>query len=576
MHPHIAAFVCILRGPLRGPVAQFTTTVAAQAPEDRMTGQSKCSAAATFLCPEAWCLEQIGRLTDADRANLLEVVAIVFGNEGKPFKLATMCSGTEVPTLWFHAFLRAALSLLRSVDISHEYANPTRTLVHEFARECEKTKQDWIMQNFDVPLLFENIEHLARGRAWCVRHRAIKDVPATDGVVASTSCKDLSPQKSDGKGEVLSSGEGCSSLTLRSLLAYCKKLRPMWACGENVLNLLGGSTGTCVDANSNFGYFKSEWRAIGYVIFHLVTNPVRFSVPNRRHRVYWWVFRCNCVVIWFCHSDHELVMRHISAVCVHLEELSNERDTLLDVDDFRLSSDTEPVPDRYLAGNEWNLPDTDTLERAKLPEVHRSYCADQSIEWPARTSAFSIHPELLAVVYPAIAVLPIREKDLSQVVDAKYCARDPGSGITADGKRIFIDGSQALNRHAVAFDMTPCILPGSKMIDRSNCRIMSGVHLLRLMGVLPTADHSIQYDVVKPRVQSDLAGNACNGWSFGLALIVIFSTSKVNPTHRIKRKRSRTFSFSLEPDTSQEVAACPLSKRHSPASGLGALLTLLY
>ena len=62
------------------------------------------------------------------------------------FWLATMCSGTGVPTLWFTSFIRAALSLLRNVDVDHVHANPLRSLIHEFSCEMDRQKQLWIQK----------------------------------------------------------------------------------------------------------------------------------------------------------------------------------------------------------------------------------------------------------------------------------------------------------------------------------------------------------------------------------------------------------------------------------------------
>ena len=129
-----------------------------------MTGQSREASAAQHLNPERWFLTQFSHLSSTDRSNLLDVVACLFG-EGRIFRLATMCSGTEVPTLWFTSFIRAALSLLRNVDVDHVHANPLRSLVHEFSCEMGRQKQLWIQKTNDCKFLFRNVEDLCRHKA---------------------------------------------------------------------------------------------------------------------------------------------------------------------------------------------------------------------------------------------------------------------------------------------------------------------------------------------------------------------------------------------------------------------------
>ena len=256
----------------------------------------------------------------------------------------------------------------------------------------------------------------------------------------------------------------------------------------------------------------------------------------------------------------------------------------LAVDDFRLPDDTGSIGCRYSAGCDWAVVGSDELEKVKWASGHLEFCGLKGIEWPVRLSAYALPQPVLETAFYAISILPSREQDCCQVLDVMYCQHDIGCGKTIDGKCIFIDSSQALPRQAVGFDFVPCILPGSKVVDLAQCRILSGSHVLRLQGVLDTIDCKVRYGCTSERVQSDLAGNACAGWSFGSALISSFGSVKVHtaPMRRTPGKSVPPERLALtvcDNGRRDKRIACaeerPIKRhQHDDNSGLGILLNI--
>ena len=415
-------------------------------------------------------------------------------------------------------------------------------------------------------------------------------VPSCDGIAGGTSCVDLSSQKNNCKDGVLKSSEGSSSETFFGLLAFCKRHRPRVVFGENVWNLvsIGDSSGT-----SNWNDMKEKFMTIGYLLVYIRSDTIWIGLPHRRRRVYYFGFPLNGQ--WYLILEARLAQDAMHTFSKLLEEEGHE---LLGVDLFRVESDTQSVPDRFLAAKDWYGPEQ---EEAKLPVVHASFCADSNIAWPVADSvqtekftikgnvvsnmmlkhirpisyddkylvlvdiisyllAYSQSRDVLEVAFPPIAVLPWRELDLSQITDHLLTTPETrGSGLSK-GRKVYLDSSQAADRKPWCCGHLSCILPGSKMIDLAAPRILSSSHLLRLQGVLPSLDFKLDYDCVSERTGADMAGNAMSGHCFGNAVITLFTNSRFKPRTRISGKRAR-------PGAAPDVV-------HDASSGLGVLFNL--
>jgi site-specific DNA-cytosine methylase len=105
--------------------------------------------------------------------------------EGRPLKIATMCSGTESPVL--------ALDMItKSIQ---DFVDSTIQVEHVFSCEIEPFKQAYIERNFQPPLLFRDIRELGNDQAYTA-YGSLAKVPNTPGcvdiLVAGTSCVDYS------------------------------------------------------------------------------------------------------------------------------------------------------------------------------------------------------------------------------------------------------------------------------------------------------------------------------------------------------------------------------------------------
>ncbi|KAI8849690.1 hypothetical protein BC829DRAFT_416581 [Chytridium lagenaria] len=169
-------------------------------------------------------LEPINKLTDMFddmvKRNPSFVEAVKKLN-GRPLRVATMCSGTESPLLALQLISRALKNRF----------NVNFAVDHVFSCEIEPFKQAYIERNFSPPLLFRDVRELG-GEEATTAYGAKMPVPGEiDMLIAGTSCVDYSnlnnqKQTLDAKGE---SGE-----TFRGMLRWVEKHRPPLVVLENV------------------------------------------------------------------------------------------------------------------------------------------------------------------------------------------------------------------------------------------------------------------------------------------------------------------------------------------------------
>ena len=81
-------------------------------------------------------------------------------------------------------------------------------------------------------------------------------------------------------------------------------------------------------------------------------------------------------------------------------------------------------------------------------------------------------------------------------------------------------------------------------------------------------DYNLDLSSFSDKLLADMAGNACNGVSFGKAIVAAFATSATAPRTRIRRMFKAA-------DDIEETLATRVAKRYKPSTGLGALLALV-
>ncbi|KAK6359728.1 hypothetical protein TWF696_000868 [Orbilia brochopaga] len=179
---------------------------------------------------------------------------------GRPLRVATMCSGTESPLL----ALGLITTHLKSVF------GAEMTIEHVFSCEIEPWKQAYIERNFQPPILFRDVCELGEDFA-TTAYGARVEVPGNcDLLVAGTSCVDYSSLNNFGKG--LNDG-GESGRTFWGMFRWVKKHRPKIVILENV-------------CKAPWGQVVTEFEDIGYAAGHTRFDTKNYYIPHTRQRGY--------------------------------------------------------------------------------------------------------------------------------------------------------------------------------------------------------------------------------------------------------------------------------------------------
>ena len=374
-------------------------------------------------------------------------------------------------------------------------------------------------------------------------------------VIAGASCKDLSSCKAQAKAGVLCSGEGTSSLTMNGLLAYCAVHFPWLISLENVWNIIH-----C----GNFVWVRARFRRIGYQLFFCEQNPLGYRIPTSRHRAYFWGFLIKGSE-WFVIQEAGLLQGYIHDFICRLK--APEDAGLLHVCDFLTGVPEWDQCDRDAVGQDSNV------DCPKWPPQHAAFVQEHGLgSWPIMSSAYRLPEATMFAAFPTLARLPLRELDWAVSVDKLLCELS-GSG-QHNGKDVFGDLSQALQRGSFKVGHLPCILPGGKLLDFARASILSGTHRLRLQGIVDTVDYKLDYSVVSDNIKCDLSGNAMSGWCFATSLLVQMATSHTRPSRICKKLSFPVWQHVVQQDQQDEVVALSRAKRHKPDSGLGLLLSI--
>ena len=304
---------------------------------------------------------------------------------------------------------------------------------------------------------------------------------------------------------------------------------------------------------SNFFRARSQFRALGYTVFWATSDPSEHGVPQRRTRLYYWMFFSGGCA-WFVYAEHSVVQVAIAALFK-----PHDGGPLFEVQDFALPD--MAASQRYVATSF-----ADVKDMAKWPEQHSTFAHQYGVNYPVTDGAYNLAPSVLAAVFPHVSFLPDRELDMLKTMDKIHC-KPSGSGRDASGRKLFLNLSQAMVREPLTAGLLGCITPGAKFMDLEAGEILHGSTLMRLQLIVDSIDFQLDLGCVPERMLCDLSGNACSGLSFGLAVVAAFCTSGTAPRFRISRMRRAANDPEVQL-VEQE------SKRHTADSALGALLSL--
>ncbi|KAJ3185877.1 hypothetical protein HK101_009798 [Irineochytrium annulatum] len=213
--------------------------------------------------PDAENLEPISKLPEmfADIVKRFPAIPRELAKlEGRPLRIATMCSGTESPLL-------ALRLLLRAVDSMH---GVQAAVDHVFSCEIEPFKQAYIERNFAPPILFRDVLELGNDEA-ATAYGAHVAVPGdVDMLIAGTSCVDYSNLNTKKQG--LDSG-GESGNTFNGMLRWVNRHRPLVVILENVMS-------------APWGKVVERFEGIGYDAKDITLDTKQYYIPHTRQRGY--------------------------------------------------------------------------------------------------------------------------------------------------------------------------------------------------------------------------------------------------------------------------------------------------
>ncbi|KAJ5933706.1 C-5 cytosine methyltransferase [Penicillium verhagenii] len=208
--------------------------------------------------PPMTTLEEI--FTDlAQKALSLGLLDVLKRLNGRPLRVATVCSGTESPLL--------AIEMIQK-GLGTE--GQRFRIEHLFSCEIVPFKQAYIERNFGPPLLFRDICELG-GKKAQTAYGSEELIPTDpDVLIAGTACVDFS-MLNNNKDAQKESGE--SSSTFGALLKYAERYRPRLVICENV-------------KMAPWKAFTDAWSKVGYSAAEIIVDTKQYYIPHTRERGY--------------------------------------------------------------------------------------------------------------------------------------------------------------------------------------------------------------------------------------------------------------------------------------------------
>ncbi|KAF8323124.1 hypothetical protein DL93DRAFT_2162312 [Clavulina sp. PMI_390] len=189
-----------------------------------------------------------------------EIIAFAKQLNGRPLRVATMCSGTEAPLL-------ALGQLARAIQEDH---GVTLNIEHVFSCEIEPFKQGYIERNFRPPILFRDVCELGNDEATTAYGAKVPVPGNVDLLVAGTSCVDYSTLNNE-KQDIDANGE--SGRTFRGMLSWVTKHRPKIVILENV-------------CGAPWNRVVTKFEGVNYSAAHQRFDTRLYYIPHTRTRGY--------------------------------------------------------------------------------------------------------------------------------------------------------------------------------------------------------------------------------------------------------------------------------------------------
>ena len=470
------------------------------------------------------------------------------------------------------------VSLQRLLDVVAEARDSVTalTLDHKFSCEIEPFKQDWIVQNFNPPLLFSDIGELENEKAHCIVHDAECEVPDCEIFAAGFSCKDVSGMNKNAAEyqNCAEEGKGTTGGTLQGAMGYVQRHRPPMVFLENVVKL-GFSSSRAAPQTSEFfdpkhPKVKNNLKVVvklleelGYKVAVAVVDSSEFFLPQRRRRIF-------IHGVWVPRFPWSRLLINGMA---HCEQIMNramqlQKQTMLPLTEFFMKPGT-PEHAKWVEHAAFDSDDDpdDSDDERPLATLYAKAKAAAKAKARAKAKAKYLAPfRRVRKKSPGPRQEEVKRGDkykkLHRVQFAKYGLTWPVVSLDDDGfgkegrekevlhfqkqlaarreydvgTLLVLDSSQSVHRCPIGVNMTPCLCPRSRM------------HVLQLTDQgwktfhrLPAPSHLFlqglhwsdcpAIDKFSASQIRDLAGNAFCGLAFAMSITCVLVAYEVPPYH---------------------------------------------
>ncbi|KAI8823181.1 uncharacterized protein EV422DRAFT_394885 [Fimicolochytrium jonesii] len=404
---------------------------------------------------------------------------------GRPLRVATMCSGTESPLLALDMVARAVKKRY-GVDLRFE---------HVFSCEIEPFKQAYIERNFAPPLLFRDVCELGDDEA-TTAYGALREVPGNvDLLVAGTSCVDFS-NLNNKKKNIDEMGE--SGRTFKGMLRWVDKHRPAMVILENV-----------VGADWEYAV-KPAIEALNYrAQFDKAMDTKHFYIPHTRQRGYLFAISkdytqdLNAAKKW-----HNVVKSLTRPFSMPLEAF------LLETDDPRVHAARE----QFIRAAEDRTAKRGRLDWERCQGRHQKARYDERLGKKRPMTAW----EDGSICTPFQFAWPewgrVQPERVLDLMDIMYLRQGLETNVDACYKTIVWNLSQNVDRNPLSknYSITPCLTPSMIAYITTRGGPLIGREALSLQGII--VDELLLTRETEDQL-ADLAGNAMSTTVVGTCIL---------------------------------------------------------
>lgn len=415
---------------------------------------------------------------------------------GRPLRVATMCSGTESPLL--------ALQMISEQLKACGIKSPLN-VEHVFSAEIVPFKQAYIERNFAPPIIFRDITEFPdafdkdpKNPTATTAYGSHVSIPLNvDIMIAGTSCVDYSRQNKNAKGL---DDLGESGQTWYGAKAFCKAARPAIIIFENVVG-------------AEWDNMLRHYREMDYECTGALVDTKDFIIPHTRQRGYMVCFD----------TRRQAAVEKNPATSQHSDkwlELLNRmrRFASSPASDFALP--TDQVVLRHQAIDDDNLREIDW---AQCEVRHVKYRQDQRLGNGRPTLQWQESGAMSVPDFGDRSWFNKQQERVKDLLEISRLRKALQREYDINFKTRYLNHTQNVDREtdSLLWGIISCLLPRSFIYVSDLGRTLVAEDNLRLQG-LPLG--AISFTTESPGELLDLAGNAMTTTVVGSALLAAFIT----------------------------------------------------